>query len=157
MQALENLARYAAIHRIRGRSYKRNSMLKPLDIILDELDRCPNTRDRDELKLVRDGSKGLILDHVKRVAKGVHEDAVYAYVEMFFTDVLMKAHHENANKLLQRERLIRSAYLVYMRQALAEIFIARGKAKSADEALQVMETEATQERDEDDESDEESL
>jgi CRISPR-associated protein Csc3 len=152
MQALENLAKYAAAHRIRGRSYKRNSMLKPLDIILDELDRCPNTKDEDELKLVRDGSKGLILDHVKRVAKGVHEDAVYEYVEMFFKYVLNEAHHKNANKLLQRERLIRSAYLVYMRQALAEIFIARGKAKSADEALQVMETDASQERD--DESDE---
>ena len=152
MRALEDLARYAAAHRIRGRSYKRNSMLKPLAIILDELDRCPNPKDPDELNLVRDGSKGLILEHVKRVAKGVHEEHVYQYVEMFFTQVLKEAHHNNANKLLQRERLIRSAYLVYMRQALAEIFIARGKAKSADEALQTMEADASQEHD--DESDE---
>lgn len=147
MNALENLAKYAAAHRIRGRSYKRNSMLKPLDIILNELDRCPNTRDDGEIELVRDGSKGLILDHVKRVAKGVHEDAVYEYVELFFQGVLGEMHHKNANKLLQRERLIRSAYLVYMRQALAEIFIARGKAKNADEALQTMETDELQEGD----------
>jgi hypothetical protein len=152
MQALKVLATYAATHRIRGRSYKRNSMLKPLDIILNELDRCPNTKDQDELDLVRDGSKGLILDHVRRVSKGIHEEAVYAYVDTFFDGVLHGAHHDNANKLLQRERLIRSAYLVYMRQALADIFLKKGKAKNVDEALQVMEVEATEDRD--DESDE---
>lgn len=149
MNALENLAKYAAAHRIRGRSYKRNSMLKPLDIILNELDRCPDTKNDEEIGLVRDGSKGLILDHVKRVAKGVHEDAVYEYVNMFFRDVLGEMHHKNANKLLQRERLLRSAYLVYMRQALAEIFIARGKAKNTDEALQSMEIDESQESDDD--------
>jgi hypothetical protein len=149
MQALEDLAKYAAVHRIRGRSYKRNSMLKPLDIILNELDRCPNPKDKDELNLVRDGSKGLILEHVRRISKGVREDAVYEYVEMFFTHVLKEAHHDNTNKLLQRDRLIRSAYLVYMRQAQAEIFMALGKAKSADEALQAIEADASEDRDDD--------
>lgn len=52
MDALQDLATFAASHRIRGRSYKRNSMLKPLDIILNELDRCPNTKDDNEIKLL---------------------------------------------------------------------------------------------------------
>lgn len=142
MNALKDLAIYAAQYRIRGRSYKRNSLLKPLDIILDELDRCPNPKDNDELALVRAGTKGLILDHVKRVAKGVQEDAVYQYVEMFFEDVLI--HPGNVNRLLQRERLIRSAYLVYMREALANIFIEKGKAKTAEEAIQAIEKAETQ-------------
>jgi len=136
MEALKNLATYAASHRIRGRSYKRSSLLKPLDIILNELDRCPNTKSKDEIDLICAGSKGLILDHVKRVAKGVREDAVYQYVDHFFNEVLKEAHYNNANKLLQREQLIKSAYLVYMRQAIADIFIARGKAKNTDEAMQ---------------------
>jgi len=144
MDALQDLATFAASHRIRGRSYKRNSMLKPLDIILNELDRCPNTKDPDEIRLVRAGSKGLIYEHVQRVAKGVREDAIYHYVDLFFDRVLTDAHHDNANKLLQRERLIRSAYLVYMRQALAEIFITKGRAKSPDEAMQAMQEEASQ-------------
>lgn len=138
MEALQDLAQYAASHRIRGRSYKRNSMLKPLDIILNELDRCPDTKNKDEINLLKAGCKGLILEHVQRVTKGVHEDAVYHYVELFFEQVLKAAHHDNANKLLQRERLIRSAYLVYMREALAQIFVARGKAKNADEAMQAL-------------------
>lgn len=150
MQALQDLAIYAASHRIRGRSYKRNSMLKPLDIILNELDRCPNTRDPEEIKLICAGSKGLIYEHMQRVAKQVREDAVYEYVEMFFTHVLEQAHHNDANKLLQRERLLRSAYLVYMRQALAEIFIAHGKAKNSDEAMQAIHQAEAQDADEDD-------
>ena len=108
MDALQELATFAASHRIRGRSYKRNSMLKPLDIILNELDRCPNPKDPAEIRLVRTGSKGLIYEHVQRVAKGVREDAVYHYVDLFFDQVLEEAHHYNANKLLQREHLIRS-------------------------------------------------
>lgn len=147
MDALRDLAAFAASHRIRGRSYKRNSMLKPLDIILNELDRCPNTKDDNEIKLLTAGCKGLIYEHVQRVAKGVREDAVYDYVDMFFYGVLKEAHHNNANKLLQRERLIRSAYLVYMRQALAEIFITKGKAKSPDEAMQAMQEDASKDND----------
>ena len=149
MDALQDLARFAAERRIRGRSYKRNSMLKPLDIILNELDRCPNPKDPAEIRLVRTGSKGLIYEHMQRVAKGVREDAVYHYVDLFFDQVLEEAHHNNANKLLQRERLIRSAYLVYMRQALAEIFIAHGKAKSMGEAIQVLEDASEDNSDED--------
>ena len=147
MDALQDLATFAASHRIRGRSYKRNSMLKPLDIILNELDRCPDPKNHDEIKLVRDGSKGLIYEHVQRVAKGVREDAVYDYVDLFFDHVLKEAHHNNANKLLQRERLIRSAYRVYMRQALAEIFIANGKAKSAGDAMHAIQEAEQQDTD----------
>lgn len=150
MKALQNLAKYAAAYRIRGRSYKRNSMLKPLDIILNELDRCPDTKNPDEIELVKAGCKGLILEHVQRVAKGVREDTVYQYVDIFFEQVLVEAHHNNANRLLQRERLIRSAYLVYMREALAQIFIARGKAKNSSEAMQAIQVAKSQDSDEED-------
>lgn len=149
MNALQELAQFAASQRIRGRSYKRNSLLKPLDIILNELDRCPDTKNGDEIRLLIAGCKGLILEHVQRVAKGVREDAVYHYVEMFFEQVLKNAHHDNANRLLQRERLIRSAYLVYMREALAQIFVARGKARNTDEAMQALQATESESEDED--------
>ena len=145
MIELQKLAEHAARNRIRGRSYKRNSLLKPLDFILDELDRCPNTKDDNEIAFAKASSKGFIFDHVKRVAKGVHEEAIYEYVEMFFDEVLEKAHRKNVNRLLQRERSIRSAYLVYMREELAKLFVAKGKAKSADEALQEMDKEISEE------------
>ena len=37
MQELKELATYAAQNNIRGSTFKRNSLLKPLDIILQEL------------------------------------------------------------------------------------------------------------------------
>src|SRR5260370_5196026 len=128
MIELKTLTIHDARNRIRGRSYKRNSLLKPLDFILDELDRCPDPQNENEIEFVKTSSKGLIFEHVKRVARGVHEQDIYDYVDLFFDGVLAQAHHRNVNKLLQRERSIRSAYLVYMREELANIFVSKGKA-----------------------------
>jgi len=147
MLELKTLAIHAARNRIRGRSYKRNSLLKPLDFILDELDRCPDPQNPNEIEFVKTSSKGLIFEHVKRVAKGVHEQDIYDYVDLFFDGVLAQAHHRNVNKLLQRERSIRSAYLVYMREELANIFVSKGKAGNADEAMQTMDEAASREND----------
>jgi hypothetical protein len=140
MQELKELATFAATNAIRGTSLKRNSMLKPLDIILQELDRCPNPEDENELELVKTGTKGLIFEHLQRIADAnfkpgrTKEGKVNQYVDLFFDGVLKKANHAKVNKLLTRERLIRSAYLVYYRQALAEYFVAKGKAKDLAEA-----------------------
>lgn len=147
MIELKTLAIHAARHRIRGRSYKRNSLLKPLDFILNELDRCPDPQNENEIEFVRTSSKGLIFEHVKRVAKGVHEQDIYDFVDLFFNGVLRDAHHGNVNRLLQRERSIRSAYLVYMREELAKIFVSKGKAGNVDDAMQTMDEAASTEND----------
>jgi|GEM_PF-1264351 len=165
---LKGLAFYAAEKRIHGRSLKRNSLLKPLDIILTELDRCPNIARANELALVYRGSQGLLFDHLKRVTKGIHEEDIYHYVDLFFHDVLGVDMHktfeneeeerkmlanlkQRIDELLQRERLLRSAYLVYMRQKLAEIIVQRGKAKTPEEAIRTL--AAAEEREEDTEDD----
>ncbi len=151
MQELQELAEYAVSSNIRGTSLKRNSILKPLDIILQELDRCPNTDDPNELELVRTGTKGLIFEHLERIAGANYkpgrtkESKVNHYVDLFFDDVLGKANHGKVNRLLSRERLIRSAYLVYYRQALAEYFVARGKARDIAEASDKIEENANEE------------
>ena len=124
MQELKELATYAAQNNIRGSTFKRNSLLKPLDIILQELDRCPAPDNANELELVRAGTKGLIFDHLERIADSEYKpgrtkrDKVSHYVDLFFDGVLDKAHHGKVNRLLNRERLIRSAYLFYVREAI---------------------------------------
>ena len=55
------------------------------------------------------------------------------------------------NRLLTRERLIRSAYLVYYCQALAEYFVARGQAKTMAEAESKMERAGEEDIDQGDE------
>lgn len=153
MQELKELAEYAATNGIRGSSLKRNSLLKPLDIILQELDRCPNPDDPNELELVRTGSKGLIFEHLERIAAANYkpgrtkEGKVNHYVDLFFDEVLKKAFHSKVNRLLNREQLVRSAYLVYYRQALAEYFVAKGKARDLDEATSQLESAEEQDVD----------
>ncbi len=151
MQELKELAEYAANNSIRGTSLKRNSLLKPLDIILQELDSCPNPDDPNELELVKTGTKGLIFEHLERIASADYkpgrtkESKVNHYVDLFFDGVLKKANHGKITRLLSRERLIRSAYLVYYRQALAEYFVAKGKARNLAEATDKIEESASEE------------
>jgi hypothetical protein len=45
-------------------------------------------------------------------------DAVEQYVTLFFDGVLAEAHHGDVNRLLGRTRLVRSAYLFYIRQCI---------------------------------------
>lgn len=144
MQELKALATYAAQNSIRGSTPKRNSLLKPLDIILDELERCPNPPDpqelANELELIRAGSKGLIFEHLERIAKAdfkigkTKQGKVNHYVDLFFGEVLNKAHHGKINKLLSRDRLIRSAYLVYFREAWEIVLLEKQQKKEATQA-----------------------
>ncbi len=126
MQELKVLASYAAQNNIRGTSFKRNSLLKPLDIIMQELDHCAAPDDMNELELIRAGTKEFIFDHLERIAKTDYKpgrtkrEKVNHYVDLFFDEVLFKAHHGKVNKLLGRERLLRSAYLFYVREALPQ-------------------------------------
>jgi hypothetical protein len=48
------------------------------------------------------------------------QDQIRAYVDLFFDGILEKMHEGDVNRLLQRNKLIRSAYLTYYRDALPE-------------------------------------
>lgn len=126
MQELKELATFAAQSHIQGISFKRNSLLKPLDIILQELDRCPAPDNDNELELVKAGTKEMIFDFLERIAKSEYRpgrgkrEKVNHYVDLFFDGVLCQAHHGKVNRLLSRERLIRSAYLFYFREAIPQ-------------------------------------
>ena len=137
---LQQLAVYAAHNSIKGSSFKRNALLKPLDIILEELDRCKNPDDKKELAVIRAGTKELIFDHLARIAKEEYkpgqtkQSKINQYVDIFFDDVLEKDNHGKVNRLLSREKLIRAAYLFWVRQTWAEIFVSKGKAKDIAQA-----------------------
>jgi hypothetical protein len=138
---LKQLAIYAAQNNIKGSSFKRNALLKPLDLILQELDRCPHPDDEQELALIRAGTKELIFDHLARIAKDDYkpgrtkQSKVNQYVDLFFDEVLAKAAHKKVDRLLAREKLIRAAYLFWVREAWAEIFVTRGKVKDVAAAI----------------------
>lgn len=156
---IEELAGYGALHNIRGSSLTRSSLLKPFDIILRELESSPNPDAPGERRLLRIGTAGLIFEHIERIAPANHKPKqrkrkkVEAYVDLFFDTVLAQAFGNEANSLLEREKMVRAAYLLSYRQALARIFIAKGQAKDeADAEQQIDKLEESEE-----ELDEENL
>ena len=127
MEPLQQMAALAVNAHLKGRSFKRNSLLKPLDIILENLEREPKEDVRD---LVRRASERQIFDHIDAITPAKYKpglakreqkmDQIRAYVDLFFDGVLAQAHRGDVNRLLQRNKLIRSAYLIYYRDALPE-------------------------------------
>ncbi len=127
MEPLKQMAALAVEEHLKGRSFKRNSILKPLDIILENLEREPKEDVRD---LVRRASERNIFDHIDSVTEAQYRlgfvkrerklDQIRAYVDLFFDDILEKVHEGDVNRLLQRSKLLHSAYLTYYRYALPE-------------------------------------
>src|SRR5258708_20782009 len=128
MEPLKQMATLAAESHIKGRSFKRNSILKPLDIILENLEREPKADVRD---LVRRASERQIFDHIDAITEAKYKpglvkreqkmDQIRAYVDLFFDGVLAQAHGGDVNRLLQRNKFIRSAYLTYYRDTMPEL------------------------------------
>src|SRR5581483_10295455 len=148
---LQQLAAYAAYNSIKGSSFKRNALLKPLDIILDELNKCLHPDDPREVETLRAGTKELVFHHMELIAGGKYtpgrtkQSKVNHFVDLFFDGVLGQTHHGKINALLTREKLLRAAYLFWVREAWAEIYVARGQAQDlsqATDALQQLEEEA---------------
>jgi len=144
MEPLKQMATLAAEEHIQGRSFKRNSILKPLDIILENLEREPKEEVRD---LVRRASERDIFDHIDRITEAQYkpgrvkrerkQDQIRRYVDFFFDGILTKVHDGDINRLLQRGKLIRSAYLTYFRDALPERTKEQVDTEQAEEATQM--------------------
>jgi len=138
------MASLAAEEHLRGRSSKRNSILKPLDIILENLEREPKEDVRD---LVRRASERDIFDHIDRITEAKYkpskikreqkQEVIRTYVDLFFDDILTKLHANDVNRLLQRSKLMRSAYLIYYRDAIPEQVKEQLDIEQAEEAKQV--------------------
>ncbi len=119
--AVRELARFAAANRIWGRSFKRTSLLDPFTQLLEGLERWPAPADRDYL---RGMLKTEISTRIERISPyGVSRErrqAIYQYVDIFFDVALKREHHDNAQRLLDRARLLNGAYLIFLREALPQ-------------------------------------
>jgi hypothetical protein len=146
---LQQLAVFAVQHAIRGSSFKRNSLLKPFDIILQELDCNPRPGDKQqEEPMLRAATKQLIFDHLERIARDEEHapgktkmSKVDQYVDLFFDGVLFQLHDGDVNALLDREKFLRAAYLYWVRQALAKMFVSKGLAKDIGQATDELQKE----------------
>jgi hypothetical protein len=121
VEPLQELAAQAWRGHIISSSLKRNSLLKPLDMILDQLEEEPKPEAR---ATVRAALVEVIFGHLERIAPAgrkpgrTKHEAVKQYVDFFFDQVLDGTHHGDVNRLLARGKLLRSAYLFYIRECI---------------------------------------
>jgi len=121
MKALQTLAEIAWRDHIIGRSLERNSLLKPLDMILDGLEAKSEAFGIDTLKaqMVED-----IFRHLEAISSNEYKpgrakrEKVKAYIDAFFNGVLENVYHSNVQKLLADVKSLRSAYLFYVREQI---------------------------------------
>jgi CRISPR-associated protein Csc3 len=140
VEALIKMAELAAKNRIRGRSFKRNSILKPLDIILENLEQEP----KDDIRAVtRAASSRDIFDHLDRIAGADYtfgrgkQAQIEEYTDLFFDGILRDFHKNDVNRLLQRSKKLQSAYLLFFYHALPEREKVEAEKEQAEEVSQL--------------------
>ena len=120
--ALQNLAEMAWSEGLRGRSLKKNSLIMPLDAVLKELGHHNDEADIDVLQAAVTED---IFEHLERIADTNYRpgkkkwNATKAFVDSFFEDVYHQVYKGQLHKLLADEKMIRSAYMFYIREQIS--------------------------------------
>ena len=121
-ETLQRLAAIAWQNGLRGRSLEKSSLLFPLDDVLQKLSYAGGAADIETLKAaaVQD-----IFDHLSRIADDRYKpgrkkwDATRQFVDGWFDDVLGGVYGGNRRKLLNDDKLLRSAFHFYVREQIA--------------------------------------
>ena len=118
---LQRLAEIAWKNGLRGRSLEKSSLLYPIGDVFAKLSQAGGHLDQETLKAatVQD-----IFDHLYRIADDRYKpgkkkwEATKQFVDLWFNDVLEGVYGGNLRKLLADEKLIRSAFLFYVREQI---------------------------------------
>jgi hypothetical protein len=124
------MANLAWRERLRGDSLKRNSLLRPFDIVLEHLERYSD-ESPERLRAAAADEIFAYLDRLspadRRLGRRAAE-ATRTYVDLFFDRLLDEQHRGDATRLLGRERFLRSAYHHYIRQAIPDRALQKAEA-----------------------------
>jgi len=118
---LQRLAEIAWENRLRGRSLERSSLLYPIDEVLAKSRQTHGHADREAL---RAAAAQDIYDHLYRIADDQYKpgrtrwEAIKQFVDIWFDDVVGDVYGGNLRRLLSDEKLVRSAYLFYVREQI---------------------------------------
>jgi CRISPR-associated protein Csc3 len=118
---LQRLAEIAWSGGLRGSSLRKNSLLMPLAEIFTKLNRRSEAADVDLLRaaIIED-----TFEHLERIADERYPpgrrkwEAIEAFVGRFFDDIYQGVYKGNLRKVLADEKLLRSAYLFYLREQI---------------------------------------
>lgn len=120
--ALQNLAQIAWADKLKGRSLKKNSLIMPLDEILKKLS---HHSDEADIGVLQAAITEDIFEHLERIADANYRPgktkwrATKTFVDSFFEEVYQQVYKGQLQQLLADEKLIRSAYLFYIREQIS--------------------------------------
>ncbi len=135
-EKLQQLAKIAWQQGLRGRSLERNSLLFPLDEVLQKLGQGGRVADAETL---RAAAAQDIFDHLYRIADERYKpgknkaEAAKSFVQSWFAGVVKGVYAGNVRKLLDDEKLIRSAFLFYVREQIPHQAAKVAEADHSDE------------------------
>lgn len=120
---LRKLAEIAWQGGLRGKSLKKNSLMMPLDEVFQKLTRRSQAFDDEALKaaIAED-----IFQYLERITEEQYAPgrrkraAAIEFVETFFNDVYQGNYQGNRTRLLADEKLLRSAYMFFIRQQIPQ-------------------------------------
>ncbi|MBX3052158.1 MAG: type I-D CRISPR-associated protein Cas10d/Csc3 [Caldilineaceae bacterium] len=129
IEAIEKLAQLAWDGNLKGKSLEKNSLMTPLDECFTKIQQKEAPIDDDTL---RAATAQDIYEYLGRIRESgmvgrATQVKVNAFVDAFFDDLLGRVYQNNRQRLLNDEKLIRSAFLFHVRELLA----ARSAEKSA--------------------------
>jgi len=118
---LQKLAGIAWSNGLRGRTLAKNSLMTPLDEVFKKLNHRSDTADLDTL---RAAAADDIFEYLTRITESQYRpgqkkwEACKAFVDTFFDDVYQGVYRGKRQKLLADEKLLRSAFLFYIREEI---------------------------------------
>lgn len=120
-QHLQKLAEIAWQGGLRGKTLKKNSLMTPLDHVFVKLNQRSQAFDDEALKAVIAED---IFEYLERIADEQYAPgrrkmgAANEFVNLFFDQVYQGVYQGNRTRLLADEKLLRSAFMFYMRQQI---------------------------------------
>lgn len=120
-KALQELAEIAWKGGLRGRSLRKNSLMTPLDEIFKKLGHHSEAVDMEALRAATIED---IFEHLERIADQKYRpgqkkwQATQSFVNGFFENIYEGVYAGKLHKLLADEKLLRSAYMFYIREQI---------------------------------------
>ncbi|VAW34216.1 hypothetical protein MNBD_CHLOROFLEXI01-253 [hydrothermal vent metagenome] len=121
-QELEKAAAIAVQHNLNASSYKRSNLLYPFNEVMQKLaqEQGHTVVDRETLRAAATQD---IYDHLERLTKRAgykmnktRAEGCAAFVNCWFDDILMGVYEGQSRKLIVNQKMLRSAFLFYVRQ-----------------------------------------
>jgi len=122
VETLRKLAKIAWQGGLKGKTLEKNSLMVALDHVFDKL---THRSEHLDLGTLRAATVEDIFEYLNRIREAKYKpgeqawQAVTHFVDTFYDELLGQVYRGNINRLLADEKVIRSAYLFFMREQIS--------------------------------------